>query len=165
MPEENVIALELESVKAGLVPVSAERVLDRLAEHARARGIDIDWKTEGGVKTAYARYESAFSRNDVVLENVVLAEGQIRLSGRSDRSRGVVESASAPTQGRFSPRFRSSERPNRQADIVFRSGQSARQLNPPNSANARELDLDLVVGPFDDRVTSRIHPRHSPSVP
>lgn len=91
VPEENVIALELESVKAGLVPVSADRVFDRLIEHARVRGIEIDWKTEGGVKTAYMRYKAHGNRSDVVLERIVLADGQVRLSGRSDRSRGVVK--------------------------------------------------------------------------
>src|SRR4051794_4034128 len=40
----NVLELTLEKIRAGMLPVPAEKVIDRIVEHVRAHGLDVRWK-------------------------------------------------------------------------------------------------------------------------
>jgi hypothetical protein len=88
--EDNVVAVTIEDIRAGVLPVAANQIIDRITEHALAHGLNIKWQTEDEKRVAYLRYSTYKGRKDVVLEDIVLAPGQVRLRGRSDRSHGVV---------------------------------------------------------------------------
>src|SRR3954468_24876120 len=47
VPEPNVLELTLEKIRAGMLPVPPEQVLDRITAHARARGLDVSWRRDG----------------------------------------------------------------------------------------------------------------------
>src|SRR4051794_36859113 len=130
VPEGNVLELTLEKIRAGVLPLPADRILDRITEHARNHGLDIHWKYGAeGFPIATIRYTPDSDRDDVKLEHVQIHRGQIRLAGRSNHARGVVRVPTLPTRrvlqskfprrkvqaradsGRPAPSFRSSTKP------------------------------------------------------
>lgn len=98
VPEANVLALTLEKIRAGVVPIPADRLLDRITEQGRRRGLDIRWERDGDLPMALIRYTPDPNRRDVVVEAVQVLNGQIRLAGRSSRARGKVALPTLPTR-------------------------------------------------------------------
>jgi hypothetical protein len=94
--EDNVLAVRIDAIRAGVLPISAEQVLEKIADHARARGLDVRWERENNRPLALIRYTPHPGRADVVLEKLAVGDGVIRLAGRSDRSRGVVRTPTLP---------------------------------------------------------------------
>lgn len=92
VPEDNVVSLTLEKIRAGALPVPPERIIETLTQQARKNGLDLVWSKDGELPVATIRYKAARNRNDVVLERIMIREGQIKLTGRSGRA-----TASAPT--------------------------------------------------------------------
>ena len=105
VPGPNVLELTIEKIRAGMLPVPAEKVLDRITQHARAQGLDVTWKCEGELPVAVIRYTPHDGRDDVKLERIDIREGQIRLGGRSDRTRGVVRKPTLPTRRVLQSKF------------------------------------------------------------
>lgn len=97
--DPNVIALTIEKIRAGVMPVPANQVLDRIAEHARDRGIDVRWEREAGLPVAKLSYQPHLGRRDIVLEHFQILDGYVRLIGRSESSRELAR-LRLPT-GRF----------------------------------------------------------------
>jgi hypothetical protein len=92
VPEANVVSLTLEKIRAGALPVPADRIIQTLTEQAKKNGLDVVWTKDGDLPVATVRYRADRVREDVVLERVHVREGQIKLSGRSSRA-----TASVPT--------------------------------------------------------------------
>ncbi len=105
VPEPNVLELSFEKIRAGMLPVPAEKVLDRITAHARAQGLDVHWKRDGEFPVAVIRYRPHDDRDDIKLERIDIRDGQIRLAGRSDRRRGVVRRPTLPTRKVLQSRF------------------------------------------------------------
>lgn len=105
VPEGNVLELTLEKIRAGVLPVPPEKILNRITEHARGHGLDVSWKyDEDKLPVATIRYTPDFGRGGVRLEQVQIRDGQIRLAGRSNRTRGVVR-ATLPTRKVLQSKF------------------------------------------------------------
>jgi hypothetical protein len=98
IPTGNTIELTLEKIRAGILPVPADNVLDRIIEHARLRGVDVQWQRRDGYPVVVMRYTPSLSREDVELEEVEIRSGQIRLAGRSDRTRGAFTIPRLPSR-------------------------------------------------------------------
>ncbi len=92
IPEDNVIALTLEKIRAGALPVPPEKIINTLAANAKRNGVDVSWKMEEGLPVVTIRYQASRVRNDVVLERVNIRHGQIRLSGRTNRATAAAPS-------------------------------------------------------------------------
>src|SRR6185312_2885424 len=90
MLEGNVLELTLEKIRTGILPVHADKILDRIVDHARDRGMDIEWKRVENLPVVTLRYSSTSDKDDVMLDEVEILKGQIRLVGRSDRAGGVA---------------------------------------------------------------------------
>jgi hypothetical protein len=103
--EANVLELTLEKIRAGLLPLPADQSLDRITEHARARGLDARWERVNDLPVAIIRFVPNANRDDVRLEQVQIRRGQIRLAGRSDRARGVVVAPTLPTRKVLQSKF------------------------------------------------------------
>src|SRR5947209_8283925 len=93
----NVLELTLEKIRAGVLPVPAEKVIDRVIEHAQAHGLDVHWKRVHGLPVVVARYTPHSRREDVLLELLQIGDGEIRLAGRSHRDKGEVGAPILPT--------------------------------------------------------------------
>ena len=98
VPEDNVVALTFEKIRAGVIPISADRFIEPLTKQARERGLDIRWTKENDLPVALIRYRPDDGRSDVVLERLAIRQGQIRLSGRSDRLQGAFVAPTLPTR-------------------------------------------------------------------
>jgi hypothetical protein len=97
VPGGNTIELTLEKIRAGILPVPADHILDRIIEHARYHGIDMEWARRNGYPVVVVRYTPNDEREDVQLEEVQILDGQIRLAGRSDRAKGVFHKPTLPS--------------------------------------------------------------------
>jgi hypothetical protein len=96
VPEPNLLALSIEKIRAGMVPVSSQALLEQITEHGRRQGLDIRWERDGPFPMALIRYEPQRSRSDIILEQLHLLNGQVRLSGRSERRGGSVTTLRLP---------------------------------------------------------------------
>ena len=98
VPEDNTVELTLEKIRAGILPVPADNVLDRIIDHARHRGVNVQWQRRDGYPVVVMRYTPNLSREDVQLEELEIRNGQLRLAGRSDRTKGAFELPRLPTR-------------------------------------------------------------------
>jgi hypothetical protein len=98
VPEENTVELTLEKIRAGILPVPADNILDRIIEHARYRGVNVQLKRRDGYPVVVMRYTPNLEREDVLLEELEIRSGQIRLAGRSDRTKGAFQTPRLPSR-------------------------------------------------------------------
>jgi hypothetical protein len=98
VPQENTVELTLEKIRAGILPVPADNILDRIIEHARYRGVNVQLKRRDGYPVVVMRYTPNLSREDVLLEELEIRTGQIRLAGRSDRTKGAFQTPRLPSR-------------------------------------------------------------------
>jgi uncharacterized protein YpmS len=101
----NVLELTLEKIRAGIMPVPADDVLDRIADHVRARGVEVSWKRVDGLPVVRVRYQPDADREDVELQTVQISAGQLRLTGKSSRERGIVRAPKLPTRKVLQSKF------------------------------------------------------------
>jgi hypothetical protein len=97
VPGGNTIELTLEKIRAGILPVPADHILDRIIEYARRHGIDAEWARKEGYPVVLMRYTPHIDREDVQLEELQIIDHQIRLAGRSDRAKGVFARPTLPS--------------------------------------------------------------------
>jgi hypothetical protein len=105
VPEGNTIELTLEKIRAGILPVPADHVLDRIIEYARCHGIDVEWTRRDGYPVVLLRYTPNLEREDVQLEELQIRAGQIRLAGHSDRAKGAFQRPTLPSRRVLQSKF------------------------------------------------------------
>jgi hypothetical protein len=105
VPEGNTIELTLEKIRAGILPVPADQVLDRIIEYARCHGIDVERTRRDGYPVVVMRYTPNIQREDVRLEELQIRAGQIRLAGRSDRTKGAFIRPTLPSRKVLQSKF------------------------------------------------------------
>lgn len=98
VPEDNVLALTIVRIQAGIIPLPAEEWMDRIASNARKHGLDFEWGRDGSHPVAFFRYTTDPARTDVVLERVEVLPGKLRMAGRSNKRLGRVASPALPTR-------------------------------------------------------------------
>ena len=132
VPEANVLELTLEKIRAGVLPVPADKILDRLTMHANARGLDVAWKRDGEFPVVTIRYKPQSGRDDVKLERVQIRKGEMCLAGSSDVSRGGIRALRLPTRQVLQSKF-----PKR----------TTQSLTAPESSRVPETALRNSIGP------------------
>lgn len=80
--EPNVIALELQSMRAGSLPVSARSLRGRLTEAADRNNIKVTWYRHNGNPVALLRFSSEQPRT-TLLKNIDLYPGMLSVRGQS----------------------------------------------------------------------------------
>jgi hypothetical protein len=98
VPEDNVLALSIEKIRAGVIPISADRFIEPISEKAKEHGIDLQWTRENDLPVARIRFNPSHDRTDIVLEQLNIRKGQMRLSGRSDRLQGSAVKPKLPSR-------------------------------------------------------------------
>jgi hypothetical protein len=115
IPEDNVLSLTFEKIRAGVIPISAEQLIGPITDRAREHGLDVRWTREDDLPVATIRFGQDHGRSDIVLERLSVRQGQIRLSGRSERLQGAFIAPSLPDkrvlQLNFPKRNRQADRP------------------------------------------------------
>jgi hypothetical protein len=94
--EPNVVALEIQGMRAGALPVSAQSILERLSEAAESNNIKLSWYRHDGNPVAILRFHSE-QRTNVVLENLDLHPGMVYVKGQS------IEPGAAPVTPEAKP--------------------------------------------------------------
>jgi hypothetical protein len=98
VPEGNTVELTLEKIRAGILPVPADNVLDRIIDYARYHGVDVEWVRKEGYPVVVIRYTPNIQREDVQLEEVQIMDGRMRLAGHSDRAKGAFHRPTLPSR-------------------------------------------------------------------
>jgi hypothetical protein len=81
--DPNVAALEIQGMRAGALPVSAQSILERLSDAAESNNIKLSWYRRQGNPVAVLRFQSEDTRTTVLLENLDLQAGKIYIQGQS----------------------------------------------------------------------------------
>jgi hypothetical protein len=81
--EPNVVALELQGLHAGSLPIAAQSLLEQVSEAARQNNIDVTWYRHNGNPVALLRFQADQDRPTIKLEHLVLQPGAIEVRGRS----------------------------------------------------------------------------------
>ena len=81
--ETNVVALELQALRAGSLPITAQSLLERISEVARRQDIEVTWYRRNGNPVALLHFQATQPRPTVRLERLELSEGQLVIGGRS----------------------------------------------------------------------------------
>jgi hypothetical protein len=81
--ESNLMAMRLEHIDAGMVPFSAQWLLERISEVARNNGIEVSWFRHEGYPVALIRFQADQARPTLQLEDVRFEQGSITIHGRS----------------------------------------------------------------------------------
>jgi hypothetical protein len=98
--EVNVVALELESLHAGALPISAQSLLEQISEIARRNNIDVTWYRHNGNPVALLRFQSDQPQPTVQLQHLQVRQGSITIQGQSlDHTPriGISHPVSAPS--------------------------------------------------------------------
>jgi hypothetical protein len=91
--EPNVIALELQGVHAGSLPISSQSLLEKVSEIARRQNIEVTWYRHNGNPVALLHFVSTKPRPTVVLQNLVLQDGALTLGGVSTDQRPRIHAS------------------------------------------------------------------------
>src|SRR5439155_1355939 len=81
---ENLLALTLEKVMAGALPISPDQFVDKIGKGARKHALDIRWDRAGDLPVAVVHYTPDLRRTDLVLERLELSPRR-NLHPRHDR--------------------------------------------------------------------------------
>jgi hypothetical protein len=87
--EANAVALELEGFHAGVLPIAAQSLLERISEVGRQNGIDVNWYRHNGHPVAILRFQADQPRPTLQLQAVQLKQGEITITGRSGDGPGA----------------------------------------------------------------------------
>jgi hypothetical protein len=79
--EANVVLLELESFRAGALPITPQSLLKRISEAGQQNGIEVTWyRQNNGNPVALLRFQSNQQRPGLQLRAVQLEQGRIRIN-------------------------------------------------------------------------------------
>ena len=81
--EGNVVAIQLESLRAGALPFKAQWLLEQISETARQNGVEVDWYRHAGHPVALVRFQADQPRPTLQLKKIQLEAGQLTVTGRT----------------------------------------------------------------------------------
>lgn len=81
--EPNTIAVEIERLKAGALPLTPKFIQDELTEGARRHNIDVQWYRNEGNPVAVFRLQADRRDPGIQLQELELKQGAVYLKGRS----------------------------------------------------------------------------------
>jgi hypothetical protein len=82
--EPNTVALEVEGLRAGALPISAPSLLERIYETVRQQqNIDPSWYRHNGHPVLVLRFQADRGKLTYLLSRLELREGKLLIAGRS----------------------------------------------------------------------------------
>jgi hypothetical protein len=81
--EPNVIALELQGLHAGSMPIAAQSLLEQISETARQNGIDVIWYRYHGNPVALLKFQANQPHPTIQFVDLQLDTGKLVISGRA----------------------------------------------------------------------------------
>jgi len=95
--EPNVIALELQSLHAGSMPIAAQSLLEQIFETARQNGIDVIWYRYHGNPVALLKFQANQQHPTIQFVDLQLKDGELLISGRAIDA-GTISKVLGPLQ-------------------------------------------------------------------
>ena len=80
--KSNTVAVEVCSLTAGALPISAQRYLDRLGEAARASNTEVTWYRNDGHPVGLFHFYASLPQAPVQIQSVTVADGRLAVSGK-----------------------------------------------------------------------------------
>lgn len=105
VPEDNTVALTIEKIRAGLLPLPPDQFVRQIDNQAGFHGLEIRWGRDGRSPVAFLQYRANPDKDRFVLERIQLLDGQLRMSGRSAPSRGEQAQPTLPSRRILQSRF------------------------------------------------------------
>ncbi len=162
----NVVALRIDHVRAGVLPIPLSQILDGVAEAARRLNVHLAWRQVDGDPVALLTIPPARDGDDTEyeLEALELRDGLIYLAGRTKRGspRGPLSAALGQTLAARPARGRPLLR-EREAPRVRRVGQPHKR-RPAHELTARKPHDQLRVAFALDFIAARVHPCHRAAI-
>lgn len=84
--EPNVVMVEIERIRAGALPISAQSILDRLSETVRRQDVEVTWYRLKGKPVALLRFGAGRQEMGVQLLQLRMQQGILTING-ADRSK------------------------------------------------------------------------------
>ena len=81
--ERNMVAVEIESLRAGAIPLSWKLLQEHLTEEARHQNIDIQWYRKDGNPVAILRFQADKREPTIQFQKLRIEQGTIHIQGRS----------------------------------------------------------------------------------
>ncbi|MGL4552566.1 MAG: hypothetical protein ACRC33_15445 [Gemmataceae bacterium] len=85
--EPNLLAVQLECFKAGLIPISAQWLLEQISEVGRMNGVEVNWYRYEGRPVALLRFQADRAKPTITLKNVFLEATTFTVQGESVEGR------------------------------------------------------------------------------
>ena len=89
-PDQNTVAVELGSLRAGAMPVGSHWLMDRITDEVRQYNTDVTWYRHDGRPVGLFRLFADAARPPTRLRSVTLADGSVTVAGRATGEAGVV---------------------------------------------------------------------------
>ena len=83
LPEPNVLALEIEHVRAGAIPLPSGPVVEMLATAAESAGLDLEWQQYAGHPVALLRLKGPENTSGLGIDRIEIQDGMFYAAGRS----------------------------------------------------------------------------------
>ena len=101
LPESNLVAIELEKIRAGVIPLSSGPVIEALSTAAASAGLDLEWRQHAGNPVALLRLSRPEGEADIAIERLELQPGKLRVAGHSRKAarQEVAHSSEPPSSG------------------------------------------------------------------
>jgi hypothetical protein len=85
--EPNAVALELEGIRAGALPISSQWLLEEFRKVGRDKnGLDLTWYRTNGHPVALLRFQADQPHPSLLLQGVLMQQGSLTIRGRSPES-------------------------------------------------------------------------------
>lgn len=81
--EPNVMAIQINGLKAGAIPVSMISVFDKMLDHARQNGIDANWYRYKGSPVVVIRFQADQARPTMLFQALEVEKGTITIRGKN----------------------------------------------------------------------------------
>jgi hypothetical protein len=81
--ERSALAVEIESLRAGAIPLSWKLLQEHLTEGARKSNVDIQWYRNDGNPVAILRFQADKREPDFQFEQLRIDQGRIHIQGKS----------------------------------------------------------------------------------
>lgn len=94
---ENQLAIEIESIRAGIVPIPLEDMLHQLTQKLVDEGWEVKWNHANGHDVAVINLNKKRDPKSPILESLTIADGEVRIQGhRKDHTPQPDEPSNAP---------------------------------------------------------------------
>jgi hypothetical protein len=86
LPQANFVAVEVASVRAGVIPIPTRAVVQIASCAAQSVGLDLEWRQHQGRPVALVRLAKPETHSAIRLDRVELSNGEFYIAGRSRHS-------------------------------------------------------------------------------